>query len=299
MSPTEKTSVYWSAWFSACNSIFSEDVRTAVEGLSFAENCIHISNTEEPFIEATVSLRRAQIQHYREHVKVANTSDKTHTASNARETDWCHSVQSMYAMAIVRMVNFVTDRDFRVYSLAESLRMKSIHNSVRERAQERKLPQELVEVRHAATHSTMPPLSQLVLSCCLALAYLEAHYWVPIYNKNFSQRKYTSLSQGIESSATSHSSTPSLFTVPELAHAEKQIISTYPDLCSRRLKRPRKRKSCLSKRDLGKQVEIKVSSHVSFVGETNMDNVDTIELINREKLSSMDVPLPPGFFFSK
>ena len=269
-SQDEQSFRYWSAWLNVCDTLFSDTVQIAKLGVQAARQCIKLSEAEEPFIEVTLALRQAQIFHLSQH-----KGEKLQCSiGSAMPTDTEGSIIASYALAIVRMVNIVTDRDFRESTLAERRKMKSIHNSVRERAAERNLPEELVSLRHDATHATMPSLDELVYGSFLALCYLEAYYWVPMHNKIASRMK--SLSHSIHTVQEENQQEKESFaTIPHAEESRTLIKEAYPEICARRLPRGRNRKR----------------PDQNFSGKAKKNTATRIQECS---LRSLEVPLPPG-----
>ena len=79
------------------------------------------------------------------------------------------AVRSACSMALVRFVNSVAD-SFQTGMYAQSI------GAIAERVD---LPQWLVQVRHAATHEELPSLQVCRAATCVALEWLDTHYWQP------------------------------------------------------------------------------------------------------------------------
>ncbi len=87
----------------------------------------------------------------------------THAKSETRAAQLC------FGMAIVRFVNSVLDNYQRgQYALSLNLLAKQIN-----------LPAKFVELRHAATHESMPAMRVLRQGCRDALEWWHEQYWLP------------------------------------------------------------------------------------------------------------------------
>eukprot|EP00213_Chloropicon_mariensis_P005447 CAMPEP_0197484196 /NCGR_PEP_ID=MMETSP1309-20131121/57280_1 /TAXON_ID=464262 /ORGANISM="Genus nov. species nov., Strain RCC998" /LENGTH=473 /DNA_ID=CAMNT_0043026831 /DNA_START=64 /DNA_END=1486 /DNA_ORIENTATION=- len=82
-------------------------------------------------------------------------------------------------MALVRLVNGVSG------AMQKGVYAKSVANL----AESAGLPRILVDVRHEATHNTLPSLSVLVIAAEQALDWLEGNYWKPQQENLLSQHK--------------------------------------------------------------------------------------------------------------
>jgi Las1-like len=100
----------------------------------------------------------------------ATVSLRTLLVRGSRVDD--HTRRLGLAMALVRLVNGVTDR---IQPRADGASARSVHSLARALA----LPPVLVELRHQATHNALPRLDALEDAACLALNWLEAEYWGP------------------------------------------------------------------------------------------------------------------------
>lgn len=90
-----------------------------------------------------------------------------HQVNVATSGNMLYSLRLEYSMAIVRLVN----------GLVEPLQQKMHAQSVAVLAEQLDLPRELVDVRHEATHASIPSLSMLRLASSLALDWLKTTYW--------------------------------------------------------------------------------------------------------------------------
>lgn len=97
---------------------------------------------------------------------------RTLLVAGARNESDSHARRLGLAMALVRLVNGMTDR---IQPRADGAAARSVHSLAKALA----LPPILVELRHQATHNALPRLDALEDAACLALQWLEAVYWVP------------------------------------------------------------------------------------------------------------------------
>ncbi|KNH06281.1 Las1 family protein [Perkinsela sp. CCAP 1560/4] len=294
---------YNNAWLAAHENIFSDAIKDIKLGIEQAERCILISKCEEPFIEATILIRRCQLIHHEKYQRqkllaLSAVQPKAENRTEDLEDSWSHphSILTLaYSMSIVRMVNAVTDRDFRNHSLAEMQKMKSVHNSVKDRAEQRDLPKELVEVRHTATHAKMPSLEQLVYCSCLALSYLQLYYWQPLWTK---LRHLVREGKPSDTECASISKTESsrIDEIPGITLSMRMVHAIYPQL-SHSLQTKRRNPATPSTKVHPNKKSLKQSGDLhSYVAESHKVGVDVRPNSSAKLLfSGVSVPLPPGF----
>jgi hypothetical protein len=102
-----------------------------------------------------------------------------------------HARRLALSMAIVRLVNGATDR---IQPRADGAAARSVHSL----AKALRLPPILVELRHQATHNTLPRLDALVDAGHEAMAWLEAEYWRPQADAAAKHIDRDSIAQGHE-----------------------------------------------------------------------------------------------------
>lgn len=76
-------------------------------------------------------------------------------------------LRSMYSMALIRFVNHITERG------QQGPHARPVHII----ASEFGVPEWIVELRHAATHGTLPSLSELKAATCWGLKWLKEKFW--------------------------------------------------------------------------------------------------------------------------
>lgn len=91
------------------------------------------------------------------------------TAGHEASAPSKHACTLMYAMAVTRLVNGITD----------PLQQAARASSVKHLAQSVGLPPSLVELRHDCTHNRLPSLDRLRVAADQALLWLHEHYWLP------------------------------------------------------------------------------------------------------------------------
>ena len=91
------------------------------------------------------------------------------TAGHEASAPSKHACTLMYAMAVTRLVNGITD----------PLQQGARASSVKHLAQSVGLPPSLVELRHDCTHNRLPSLDRLRVAADQALLWLHEHYWLP------------------------------------------------------------------------------------------------------------------------
>ncbi|XP_014677210.1 PREDICTED: ribosomal biogenesis protein LAS1L-like [Priapulus caudatus] len=113
-------------------------------------------NRFPPGVETTVCLAQALLLLLEEERERSKTRER------------CDEVRLLLSMAIVRFVNFVADvgqkNTFRAQPVHVLAGMKGV-------------PEWVVDLRHTATHATLPSLSILVLGAEFALTWLQNQYW--------------------------------------------------------------------------------------------------------------------------
>eukprot|EP01060_Flectonema_neradi_P019022 TRINITY_DN26005_c0_g1_i1.p1 TRINITY_DN26005_c0_g1~~TRINITY_DN26005_c0_g1_i1.p1 ORF type:complete len:305 (+),score=72.01 TRINITY_DN26005_c0_g1_i1:64-978(+) len=80
-------------------------------------------------------------------------------------------VTSKYSLAILRMVNGLTSEVEKKYG--------KLNRTVMQMSRDIQLPLELVDIRHAATHHSLPGIHELRIGTSLGLDYLSSFYWRP------------------------------------------------------------------------------------------------------------------------
>ena len=90
------------------------------------------------------------------------------TAGHEASAPSKHACTLMYAMAVTRLVNGITD------PLQQGARASSVKHLHRVG-----LPPSLVELRHDCTHNRLPSLDRLRVAADQALLCLHEHYWLP------------------------------------------------------------------------------------------------------------------------
>lgn len=83
-----------------------------------------------------------------------------------------HARRLALSMALVRLVNGATDS---IQPRAGGASARSVHSL----AKVLRIPPQLVDIRHAATHSALPRLDALEDAARIALGWLEESYWAP------------------------------------------------------------------------------------------------------------------------
>lgn len=83
-----------------------------------------------------------------------------------------HTRRLALSMALVRLVNGATDS---IQPRAGGASARSVHSL----AKVLRIPPQLVDIRHTATHSALPRLDALEDAAIIALGWLEESYWAP------------------------------------------------------------------------------------------------------------------------
>lgn len=134
------------------NLLYSEDASKQKEGVAMV-NVIRLRGTIEVGLDGTAALVATQL------------SDNKTADENA--------LQSNYAMALIRTVNGLTDRQ----------QVGNYMTSMKTLAERISLPYTLIDIRHEATHQQLPPLPALRQSAALMLHWLRHNYWEPLVNE--------------------------------------------------------------------------------------------------------------------
>ena len=161
----------WGEWAAVMDQLYSPDPDQIDEGL-------------------------ATIETWRASVGVNISIDVTATLSKARAMDHrrsasLHEINSLFSMAIVRLVNGLT-------SELESAEKGGKNRTVRQMAADLEIPTELVDIRHAATHKALPSLPEVRIGAALALEYLFVHYWCPQKESMLRYRRKQTLAGGVK-----------------------------------------------------------------------------------------------------
>ena len=183
----------WSEWTTCRANLYSTQVERQLEGIEMVTRWELRAGDATRLIDLTAALVRVGVLHeelaeslrMRVRYKDSSVPDSlSHVICDAR--GHVHVLCLAYSMALVRLVNAITDH-FPVTLNKEG------RSSVRQRAQARGLPPELVTLRHCATHTELPALQELL--CCkkVAMDYLWKIYWKPQYDLlQKARRKYES-----------------------------------------------------------------------------------------------------------
>ena len=123
-------------------------------------------------VEATAELVQIRNQ-------MSSSSSSPSSSSSSSSSVPAHVHRLTLSMALVRLVNGVSG------AMQKGVYAKSVANL----AESAGLPRILVDVRHEATHNTLPSLSVLVIAAEQALDWLEGNYWKPQQENLLSQHK--------------------------------------------------------------------------------------------------------------
>ena len=141
----------WEEWESVYELLFSPSIEDMRLGVNWVN--VWISRGRVPAaIEATLALID---------LLYLNNQKK-----NSFSNDW--SQRLTLSMVICRLVNGITDKS----------QTKMYAQSVSSIAKELNLPQSWVDIRHSATHKTLPSLSVLMKEANRALDWLKTNYWL-------------------------------------------------------------------------------------------------------------------------
>lgn len=132
--------------------LYSDNAKKQEEGIAMV-NIIRLRGNVEVGLDGTAALIAAQLSDNK-------TADE-------------HSLQSCYAVALIRTVNGLTDRQ----------QMGNYMTSMKTLAGRINLPYTLIDTRHEATHQQLPPLPALRQSAALLVHWLRHNYWEPLLNE--------------------------------------------------------------------------------------------------------------------
>eukprot|EP00760_Papus_ankaliazontas_P028288 PhM_4_TR3617/c0_g1_i1/m.94466/K16912/LAS1; ribosomal biogenesis protein LAS1 len=149
----------WLRWDECRKALFSTKREEIEAGLQTVDSWKRRAGSATLFVEATAGLLRAKL------------FDESHAMSGAGSDSHPDIISSVYAMALLRMVNTCTDSQPVVES-------RHGRTSVKQRALAAGLPVELVVLRHSATHKALPSLQELRICTALGLKYLWDTYWM-------------------------------------------------------------------------------------------------------------------------
>eukprot|EP00794_Sanderia_malayensis_P012060 gene12060-13303_t len=156
----------WQEWRHTYTMLYSfQDIASQIEGLKLVDVWRSRKASKLPVaVECTANLVAANIG-------LSNSlfEDKDRTLS--------------IAMALVRFVNSMVDQVQRgVYA-----------RSIQEIADEIEIPDWLVDIRHEATHASLPSIDVLELGLQVALRWLDEKYWKVTYDNSFKTKQAVQL----------------------------------------------------------------------------------------------------------
>ncbi|GAB1605770.1 ribosomal biogenesis protein LAS1L [Argonauta hians] len=143
------------------NEIFSNDIKKQKHALGR----IAVWKSRVPrlpvAIENTAALIRAHVEHRQD--------------TSAGHTDWesNQKLRNLYGLALIRFINDMT----------EAKQNKMYARSLMAIAKELGLPEWLIELRHSATHQTLPSLEIVCTAVDCSLKYLQETFWVKQINR--------------------------------------------------------------------------------------------------------------------
>ena len=136
-------------------------------------------------------------------------------------------VTSKYSLAILRMVNGLTSEVEKKYG--------KLNRTVVQMSRDIQLPLELVDIRHAATHHSLPGIHELRIGTSLGLEYLTSFYWGPQQQSMLRFVRHRQITQPQKISKVSqHQHHPFVHTEPppsEIQTSTRQLLQKLETEC--------------------------------------------------------------------
>jgi hypothetical protein len=147
----------WAEWYAVWRALYNNN--------TISNNNINDSNSSN----VVFAIERVHTWQVRGRVPKSVLATADLVVALGVSVDQSSSSRLALAMAVIRMVN----------SLVDPWQRRHVAQSVQLIANALHLPRMLVDLRHAATHTELPPLALLQTAATVALRWLNEWYWLP------------------------------------------------------------------------------------------------------------------------
>ncbi|XP_066273181.1 ribosomal biogenesis protein LAS1L-like [Branchiostoma lanceolatum] len=156
-----------SEWVQIYQELYSNDPAQIQHALDRAAAWKSRLDTKMPIaIDCTSSLAAVRLRDSGAHVRGEGGEDVSSSTPNSHDL---FQLRLAYSMALARFVNLVTDAS------QDKFYIQPVHVMAKEMA----LPEWMVNLRHEATHRSLPALPVLQSGARFALSWLRQKYWEP------------------------------------------------------------------------------------------------------------------------